>query len=298
LAATTNGVSISDMTRPDQPLVFVNPAFEALSGFPAADLLGRNCRLLQGPDTDRHAVGRIRDALRAGVEVRELLLNVRGPDREPWWNEVHLSPVHDEDGRVVQYVGIQNDVTARVEAESALRRASDQARTHLARIEELAWTDSLTGLMNRRRFDEKLEIALREARAAGTGVAVLFLDLDGFKVVNDVGGHGDGDDLLQALAGRLRQRVRRTDLLARLGGDEFLVALCGLPLEGLALEARRVADDLSACMREPVDIGGRLVNVGVSVGISTYPDDATERGRLVHVADLRMYEAKDAARTA
>jgi PAS domain S-box-containing protein len=139
LTATTSGISIADMTRPDQPLVFVNPAFEALAGFPAAELLGRNCRLLQGPDTDRRAVSRIRAGLRAGIEVRELLLNVRGPDREPWWNEVHLSPVHDEDGRVVQYVGVQNDVTARVEAERALRRASDQERSSLARIEELAY---------------------------------------------------------------------------------------------------------------------------------------------------------------
>jgi diguanylate cyclase (GGDEF)-like protein/PAS domain S-box-containing protein len=298
LTATTSGICIADMTRPDQPLVFVNPAFEALAGFPAAELLGRNCRLLQGPDTDRRAVSRIRAGLRAGTEVRELLLNVRGADREPWWNEVHLSPVHDEDGRVVQYVGVQNDVTARVEAERALRRASDQERSYLARIEELAYTDSLTGLMNRRRFDELLEVALWEARAGGTGVAVLFLDLDGFKAVNDVGGHGDGDDLLQTVARRLRGRVRRSDLLARLGGDEFLVALRGLPLEELEQEARRVADDLTACVREPVVLGGRRVSVGVSVGISTFPGDAAERGGLVHAADLRMYEVKDAARTA
>lgn len=293
LSATSNGVSIADMTRPDHPLVFVNPAFEALAGFPAAELLGRNCRTLQGPDTDRAAVARIRAAIRAGVECRELLLNVRGPRREPWWNEVHLSPVHDEHGRLVQYVGLQNDVTDRVEADRALQRASDQARSYLARIEQLAYTDGLTGLMNRRRFEEQVEVALWDAHVAGTGLAVLFLDLDRFKAVNDELGHAAGDEVLQVVAARLRDRVRRTDLLARLGGDEFLVALCGLDAETAEQEARRVAAGLVDCVREPVEVRGVSVSVGVSIGISTYPRDAGDFGRLVHVADLRMYEIKD-----
>ena len=256
LSATTNGVSIADMTRPDHPLVFVNPAFEALAGFPASELIGRNCRMLQGSDTDRAAVARIRAAIRAGVECRELVLNVRGPHREPWWNEVHLSPVHDEHGRLVQYVGLQNDVTDRVEADRALKRASDQARSYLARIEQLAYTDALTGLMNRRRFEEQVEVALWDARVADGALAVLFMDLDGFKAVNDELGHAAGDEVLQAIAARLRDRVRRTDLLARLGGDEFLVALCGLDPATAEQEARRIAAGLAECVREPVEVRG------------------------------------------
>jgi len=298
LSATTNGVSIADMTRPDHPLVFVNPAFEALAGFPASELLGRNCRLLQGSDTDRAAVARIRAAIRAGVECRELVLNVRGPHREPWWNEVHLSPVHDEHGRLVQYVGLQNDVTDRVEADRALKRASDQARSYLARIEQLAYTDALTGLMNRRRFEEQVEVALWDARVADGALAVLFMDLDGFKAVNDELGHAAGDEVLQAIAARLRDRVRRTDLLARLGGDEFLVALCGLDPATAEQEARRIASGLAECVREPVEVRGVSVAVGVSIGISTYPHDAEDFGRLVHAADLRMYDIKDGSASA
>jgi diguanylate cyclase (GGDEF)-like protein/PAS domain S-box-containing protein len=298
LSATTNGVSIADMTRPDHPLVFVNPAFEALAGFPATELLGRNCRMLQGPDTDRAAVARIRAAIRAGVECRELLLNVRGPHREPWWNEVHLSPVHDEHGRLVQYVGLQNDVTDRVEADRALKRASDQARSYLARIEQLAYTDALTGLMNRRRFEEQVEVALWDARVADGALAVLFMDLDGFKAVNDELGHAAGDEVLQAIAARLRDRVRRTDLLARLGGDEFLVALCGLDPATAGQEARRIAAELAEGVREPVEVRGVQVAVGVSIGISTYPHDAQDFGRLVHAADLRMYDIKDGSASA
>jgi PAS domain S-box-containing protein len=166
LAATTSGVTIADMTRPDQPLIYVNGAFEALSGHPAEELLGRNCRFLQGKDTDPAAVGRIRSAVHDGREWRETLLNYRGQDRTPWWNEVYLAPVTDQRGRVVQYIGVQNDVTARVDAERALQLERDRAQGYLARIEQLAYTDPLTGLANRRRLEERVEAGLLEAAVA------------------------------------------------------------------------------------------------------------------------------------
>ena len=292
LSATTSGVAIADVRQPDQPLVYVNEAFQELAGFPAAEVLGRNCRFLQSPDTDAAAVARIRAAIERGEECRETVLNVRGPDRTVWWNEIHLAPVLDAAGTVVQYIGVQRDVTARVEAERALLHERDRNQVHLARIEELAHTDPLTGLPNRRRLAEQVETAIWSARAGEDTLALLFVDLDGFKSVNDGLGHAAGDDLLQSVASTLRGRLRRTDLLARLGGDEFLVALTGLDPTTAAEEAQRVAGELAAALRVPIDLRDQEVAVGASVGVAVYPADGESFEALLHAADLHMYARK------
>jgi PAS domain S-box-containing protein len=201
LAATTSGVTVVDVLAPDQPLVYVNDAFVQLAGLPRAEVLGRNCRFLQGPDTDPAAVDRIRAAVARGEEWRETVLNLRGAERTPWWNEVHLAPVRDAAGTVVQYVGIQHDVTARVEAERELMRERDRNRVSLERIEELTASDPLTGLPTRGRLAEQLETAIWTARAGQDTVALLLIDLDGFRKVNDLLGHTAGDDLLTTSAG-------------------------------------------------------------------------------------------------
>ncbi len=296
LAATTSGVTIADMRLPDQPLIYVNDAFETLAGLSRDDVLGRNCRFLQSPDTDPAAVARIRAAIDRGEECRETVLNVRGTDKAPWWNEIHLAPVFDSDGVLVQYIGVQHDVTARVLAERALVQERDRNRAYLTRIEELAYTDPLTGLPNRRRLEEQMETALWNARSGLDTVALLFVDLNGFKAVNDGLGHAAGDELLQTVARTLRARLRRGDLLSRLGGDEFLVALPGLAPESAAIEARRVADDLSAAVGIEMEAGGREVRISASVGVAVHPADGEEFGALLHSADMDMYARKSARR--
>ncbi len=296
LSATTSGVTIADMTLPDQPLIYVNHAFELLSGYRSEELLGRNCRFLQGPESDLGVRARMRAALDSGTEVRETLLNHRGPDRLPWWNELYLAPVTDADGALVQYIGVQNDVTARVEAELALVAERERARSYLAQIEQLAFTDPLTGLLNRRRLQEQVETALWEARASGTSLALLFMDLDGFKAVNDELGHAAGDELLALTARRLQAGLRQSDLVARLGGDEFLIALPGLSLATGQLHAQVVARNLGAAVAQPVQLDGRLVQVGASIGVSVHPDDGDDFRALLHHADQRMYDRKHALR--
>ncbi|MFP3713777.1 diguanylate cyclase domain-containing protein [Puerhibacterium sp. TATVAM-FAB25] len=295
LAATGNGVAISDVTRPDQPLVYVNTAFERLAGLRAEEVLGRNCRFLQGEGTDPAAAARLRSAIAEGREARETLLNYRGPERTPWWNEVYVAPVFDDDGRLVQYIGVQNDVTDQVDAQERLRAEHERSQSYLRELERLAYLDPLTGLLNRRRLAESLETTLQEARGAGTGVAVLYLDLDGFKQVNDDHGHAVGDALLQVVADRLRTRLGDGELVARLGGDEFLVIVPGVGRESGRAEAERLADELAEALAEPATTDRGTVDVRVSIGVSAYPQDGASFDRLVHAADQRMYRTKHGA---
>jgi diguanylate cyclase (GGDEF)-like protein/PAS domain S-box-containing protein len=298
LRATTNGVTIADMSRPDHPLIYVNSAFEELSGLRSEEVLGRNCRFLQGADTDSSVVDSVRSAIAAGEEWRGVLLNHRGPERTPWWNEIHLAPVLDGAGRVVQYIGVQNDVTERVVAQRQVETERAKVRDHVARIEQLAYTDPLTGLANRRRIEELVEAALWTARLGDTTVALLFCDLDGFKAVNDDLGHAAGDDLLVHVAAELRRSLRRGDLLARLGGDEFIVALTGLDVATAAERATQVATTLRERLSRPVGLGSGTVSVGASIGVATYPREGENFAELLRSADLDMYRVKDAHRGA
>ncbi|MGY1605370.1 EAL domain-containing protein [Geodermatophilus sp. SYSU D00815] len=290
LAATSAGVTIVDLRLPDQPLVYVNAAFEELAGLPREEVLGRNCRFLQGPDTDPAAVARLREAIERGVECRETLLNVRGPDRTPWWNEIHLAPVTDAYGAVVQYIGIQHDVTARVEAERALLVERDRSRGYLARMEELAVTDPLTGLPDRRRLAEQVETALWSARAGDDALALLLVDVDGARTATAMWGHERGDELLCAVTDRVRAALRRRDLIARLGGSELLVALRDLDPCSAGTEARRIAAELHRVLDRPVRLHGTEVPAGVRLGVAVFPQDGAGFTDLLQAASLNRHE--------
>ena len=296
LAVTTSGVTIADVRQPDQPLIYVNAGFETLTGLSAAAVLGRNCRHLQGPGTDQEAVERIRRALEEGRECREVLLNYRGPDAEPWWNEISLVPVFDDSGVPAWYVGIQSDVTARVEGQNALAQERLRAQGYLEQIERLAYTDDLTGLANRRRAEGWLETALWQARADNSHLALLFLDVDGLKEINDQLGHATGDELLRATADRIRTRLRHSDLAARLGGDEFLVIVPDLDPASSREQATEIARELTAAISAPLHISERDLTITASTGASIYPTDGQDYRSLLHRADQRMYAAKRSRR--
>jgi diguanylate cyclase (GGDEF)-like protein/PAS domain S-box-containing protein len=270
------GVVVADATVPGYPLTYVSPGFEALTGYRADDVLGRSCGLLQGPETDPRAVEVLRAALAEGREAYVTLLNYRA-DGTPFWNEVALAPQHDGDGRLVRFLGVQKDVTARTEAD--------------ARIHELAYFDTLTKLANRAALQAELQSALRAAHGEGTELALLFVDLDDFKRVNDRHGHLAGDALLRAVADRLRAVVRPGDLLARPGGDEFTVLIRDVPTD-VAAVAVDVAGRITAALRTPVEAGGVELDVRASVGISTFPRDAVTAEDLLRHADAAMYVAK------
>jgi diguanylate cyclase (GGDEF)-like protein len=158
----------------------------------------------------------------------------------------------------------------------------------------LATTDELTGLPNRRMLAEQLDLALARARRSGTAVAVLCLDLDRFKEVNDTLGHSYGDDMLVAVSAKLRAGARDTDVVARLGGDEFVVLLADLDVQEAPALAATVVERIHAVLEEPVAIGPVELQVDASVGVAIYPLDSRDAKGLLAVADAAMYAGKTA----
>jgi diguanylate cyclase (GGDEF)-like protein len=169
-----------------------------------------------------------------------------------------------------------------------LRRATRQIDSHMEEMEHQALHDSLTGLPNRVLFQDRIEVALANARRTSGRAAVLLLDLDGFKEINDALGHASGDELLRELAVRLRDTLRDTDTIARLGGDEFGIVMPARDAEDVKETARRIHD----AVEEPFELGGLSLEVKASVGGVLFPDDAEDSDTLVRFADVAMYAAK------
>jgi diguanylate cyclase (GGDEF)-like protein/PAS domain S-box-containing protein len=246
-------------------------AGRTLSGVPV-DLLDERGHLLSD---DRLPLNR---ALR-GEEVREALVRFVRPDGTLLWIEAHANPLLDEHGDVRGAVASYDDVTVRVERDRRTRHEAD--------------TDPLTGLANRRALERTLHAALARAQARGRSVAVLVLDLDGFKAVNDRHGHAAGDEALREVARRLRRCVRERDLVARMGGDEFVVVLTDLGADAAAGTVQRVR----AALAQPIALDHKVaVGLQAAIGVATHPADATTVLDLLAVADRGMYAAK-AART-
>lgn len=262
----------------DRRIIELNPAGCRMLGLSAAELRGsRFCGLAIGQPDDPECREIWRQADERGQWQGELpLKRADGTSFDAW---LSLACVRGEDDRVTNYSGLFVDISARKEAESQIR--------------SLAYHDELTGLPNRILMQDRLGHALRQAPRARARVALLFLDLDRFKPVNDSFGHAVGDRLLQAVAERLKLTVREGDTLARVHGDEFVVILEGIDTPE---PAARVAAKIVAALGSPFTIDGREILVGTSVGIAIFPDHATDPETLLRCADIAMYDAKQAGR--
>ncbi|HEY4277757.1 MAG TPA: EAL domain-containing protein [Conexibacter sp.] len=232
------------------------------------------------PVTDDSSTAR--RALESGLPQPERLLRIERADGSELWTTVTSHPlIREGQSRPYGAVTAFTDVTER-------RRAQEQ-------IAFLAYHDSLTKLPNRALLDEHLALALARARRGGQAVALLYVDLDDFKAVNDSLGHAAGDELLRRIAVRLRGVVRTTDLLARQGGDEFLLLLTDLESDP-RLSAEAAAKQVENALLEPFHLADAEFEVGASIGISIYPDDAPDADTLLRHADAAMYEVKQAGR--
>ncbi len=268
------------ITSPTNSIIEANPAFSSLTGY--------NAQLLVGKPLQDLLVKR--DGL--AKDIRKVLERLKKDDA--WQGEIQyccadgkelialqtISTVRDEDGALVRYIHIFNDITAKKHAEEAVRHR--------------ALHDELTGLPNRTALESHLAQRLNRRRQDDSqAFAVLFLDLDHFKEVNDTLGHQAGDDLQRKVTERLQHRLRSEDMLARLGGDEFIIVL--EPVQDPE-SAAQVASNMIAELVKPFTLDKQQAQIGVSIGIAIYPENGQDSQSLLEAADAAMYRAKDAGR--
>ena len=287
---------------PGPRIVYCNAAFTKTTGYTEAEILGRTPRLLQSKDVDRKALDKLRLALTRWEPVEVELLNCR-KDGTEFWVELSIVPVANEKGWFTHWVSVQRDVSDRkaseetatrariAEAENVVLEAEIQERKRIeAQLLYTAFHDDLTKLRNRAFLMDRLKVVIdRKRRDPGFHCAVLFMDLDRFKLVNDSLGHRAGDLLLMEVAQRLRTCIRPQDTLARVGGDEFALLVEGMDgMDTVVALAQRIIET----MRRPLWIGKQEVFSSCSVGVVRATQHYQQPEELLRDADIAMYEAK------
>tara|TARA_R100000900_G_scaffold13099_1_gene11364 strand:- start:160260 stop:162812 length:2553 start_codon:yes stop_codon:yes gene_type:complete len=272
--ASQHGILMVDARQQDMPVVYVNPAFTAMTGYTRQDILGRNCRILQGEGTDPQARDEIRAGVRDAREVDTVILNYR-KDGTPFWNHLRINPVLDERGACTHFIGIQQDITRHREQE--------------AQIAYQATHDLLTGLPNQVSFIEHLVEVFEGPQASSGLLVVMNLDMDGFKPINEGLGHQVGNQVLAEVAKRLGGVVSPDTVVSRLVGDEF-----GLLIKDCAGReaAKQLADTILERLSQPYEIDHHLIHLSASIGIACNCEPLSSPHELMQHADLAVEQAK------
>lgn len=267
------------ITNAKTEIISINPAFSRITGYQPEDVLGKPTRVFSSGQHDADFYRNMWNTINEQGHWEGEIWNRRcNGNIYPEW--LSVSRVCDEQGNTVNYIGIFSDISQRKEAER--------------NIWKLAHHDHLTGLANRFLLNERAQQALRRMSRNPSPLALMLLDLDRFKQINDTLGHRVGDELLIELATRLKGLVREEDTIARLGGDEFVLLLADCDVDGAISVAEKVLEQIS----EPYSLSGHELQVTGSVGVAVYPNDGDSLEALMMSADLAMYSAKHAGRNA
>ncbi len=273
--STIEGVMITDAST---RILSVNPAFVQVTGYEEEEVLGLNPRFLKSGRHSEIFYDEMWSAVkRTGHWQGEIWNRRKNGEIYPAW--LNISVVKNDRGHIINYVGIFSDITSRKEAEE--------------RLNYLASHDPLTGIPNRMLFYDRLEHAIARSQRNDTMLAVLFMDLDRFKRINDTMGHHVGDLLLKAVASRLQKSMRESDTVARFGGDEFILILEQLVHRD---DAVQVTHRILESFRKPFVLDGHTIRETPSIGISFYPDHGESLEILIRNADAAMYVAKEDGR--
>ncbi len=257
---------------------YVNPAFEKTSGYSREEVLGKTPSLFKSGRHEPAFYEKVWKTILAGNVYSDIMIN-RRKDGTIYYEEKSITPLLDDKGAVSHFISTGKDITERMQAEE--------------RLHHLAYHDVLTDLPNRALFMDRLTHALTRRHSEGNRIAVMFLDVDRFKTINDTLGHDSGDRLLQSFARLLMHCVREGDTVSRFGGDEFAILLEDVTsLKAVTQVADKIKQDLS----RPFKAEGQDLYVTTSIGISLFPDDGDDAASLLKYADSAMYRAKEAGR--
>jgi len=275
LEQTADSVMITNI---DGVIEYVNHAFESTTGYSAAEAIGRKPNIVKSGRHDNAFYEKLWKTILEGEVYRDVIIN-RRKDGSLYYEEKSITPLKDGNGNVINFISAGMDITTRMQAEEQLQH--------------LAYHDVLTGLPNRTLFMERLTHALLQRHCGDAKVAVLFLDVDRFKAINDTLGHESGDRFLQSFARLLLGCVRSGDTVSRFGGDEFAILIENVDsVEAVTAVAEKVLQALS----KPFRVEGPDLYMTTSIGIAIYPDDADNANILLKQADSAMYQAKESGR--
>lgn len=267
------------ITSAEGIIQFVNPSFERTTGYSSAEAVGQTLAIVKSGIHPVEFFAQLWNTITSGEVFRGVLTNRRKAG-DIYHEEKTITPVRDENGRISHFISTGRDVSERIFSNACLEHQANH--------------DLLTGLPNRSLFLDRLAHAVRHASREAGIVALLFIDLDRFKAINDSFGHDIGDRVLIKVAERLKKVVREEDSVARIGGDEFTVILEGLKSPA---DSGRVAAELVTAFEASLEIDGQTLAIGASIGIATYPEDGDGIDLLLRRADVAMFHAKDSGRS-
>ena len=271
LALADDAVMITD---PAGTIEYVNPAFTQLTGYTEEEVVGRKPDFLRSGAHHALFFERLWKTISAGEVFADVFIN-RRKDGATYYEQKTISPLRDADGNITHFVSTGRDITDRINVQERLHRLEN--------------VDPVTELPNRAFFRDQLRRAVAKATGTETGAAVMFLDIDRFKTVNDGLGHTVGDQLLRQVGRRLRDTLRDGDLIARIGGDEFAVVLTDIKRQ----QVERVAQKLARAFDPAFEVDGKQVALGISIGAALFPADGADSESLMKGADAAMHRAKE-----
>nr|WP_320116552.1 EAL domain-containing protein [uncultured Desulfuromonas sp.] len=270
-----DGIMITD---PKNKIIEVNPAFSRITGYSDKEVLGRDPSVLKSAEQEPVFYEGFWDDLLNKGEWSGTFVNLR-KNGEKYYQDSYAFLLRDEQGEIEHHIGVLNDITKLVEGKK--------------RLEFMALHDALTGLPNRTYLKTQVEHAIEHSKRHGSMVALVMLDLDNFKMINDTFSHRIGDQLLKSVGNAFADVLRKTDVVSRIGGDEFILLVDDLKEEA---DLTAILKKIQSVLARPIHVEGKELHVNASMGIAVFPDDAADYDTLMKYADTAMYHAKNSGK--